>query len=352
MTGPVAFGLRQRLPKVFVIPQRLGRSLHHGPASVAAAETSPGSTPQIGPGATSAEAHFEVPHRFVLGLHSISDKEWLVRDHNLKQDLASKAELLGLHATRQQVLGALKGSQVAQEELLAEVSENLMRFHSCAVVDADFAGPAAAIEKAGHAVQEDLLLVEKVGDAWVFTAGCVCFPSRWSFLSKIGRPMREIHAPVPGLNEKLGLPIERFFDKLKPGRIVLRMNSTIMDSPVLFQPGVGAKKLGTDANGSQTKAGVSHSETIDVSNAGDRLLLRMERQTLRRLPVSGAIAFTIHTFQMRLPDVAANYRLAKVVEAHYRSLLGTGMDGYKSYIRPFCDYLSESRQQQSHSQSA
>lgn len=50
----------------------------------------------------------------------------------------------------------------------------------------------------------------------------------------------------------------------------------------------------------QVNAGVSlnikwQSEPITAQNAGDRLLTRMERETLSRLPKTGAILFTIRT---------------------------------------------------------
>jgi hypothetical protein len=42
-----------------------------------------------------------------------------------------------------------------------------------------------------------------------------------------------------------------------------------------------------------------------VEEAARGLWLRVERQTLRRLPESGAIVFTIRTFQQRLADYLA-----------------------------------------------
>lgn len=152
--------------------------------------------------------------------------------------------------------------------------------------------------------------------------------------------MREIHAPVPGLNKKMGSQIERFFDKLQPGKLVVRMNSTIMDSPLLFQPEKGSK-IGADNEATPFLA--PYFEEIDAANAGERLLLRMERQTLRRLSATGAVVFTIHTYQMRLPEVAADGTLSQRVEAHYRSLLGTEMEGYKSHAAAFCDWLAGAR---------
>ena len=69
----------------------------------------------------------------------------------------------------------------------------------------------------------------------------------------------------------------------------------------------------------------------------------MERQTLRRLPETGAVVFTIKTHQMRLPDVAADAEFAAAVREHYRSLIGTpmadGSEPYKTDVAAFVDWL-------------
>lgn len=74
-----------------------------------------------------------------------------------------------------------------------------------------------------------------------------------------------------------------FFAALKPDRIVGRVNWGIADDPTRFQP------VARDAD-----AGIAAAE------AGTALWLRVERQTLRRLPQSGAVLFTIRTEITRL----------------------------------------------------
>lgn len=49
-------------------------------------------------------------------------------------------------------------------------------------------------------LQEDIA-IHRVEDGRDWLAAChVCFPSGWEPLEKIGRPLREIHAPIPGMN--------------------------------------------------------------------------------------------------------------------------------------------------------
>jgi hypothetical protein len=201
----------------------------------------------------------------------------------------------------------------------------------------------------------------------------VCFPSRWALTEKMGLAMEAIHAPVPGLNARLAKRIDTLFDRLVPGKLVARMNSDVMDSPELYQP----PSFGSDLDGA-----VERGETprVTLDNAGERLVLRMERQTLRRLPVSGAVVFTIKTHQMRLRDVVADLGLADRLRrachprcpptvcptstprptagmptrrlsprrarlaGHYASMLGTpmasGKEPYKRHVQMLCQWLA------------
>jgi dimethylamine monooxygenase subunit A len=79
-----------------------------------------------------------------------------------------------------------------------------------------------------------------------------------------------------------------------------RLNWSILDDPALFQPAgtagsaPGARRL-------------------------DELTLRVERQTLRRLPRTGAVLFTIRTYRHRLEDVARDPQRARDLAATLRT---------------------------------
>jgi dimethylamine monooxygenase subunit A len=130
------------------------------------------------------------------------------------------------------------------------------------------------IVQASRLVQEDLCVLVK-DDAWRLRAACVCFPSRWLLASKINATLDQIHAPVPGYGDELARPTIGFFDRLTPERSFWRLNWTLLDSPTLFQP-----------------------TTARVAPSGDLAdwYFRVERQTLRQLPTSRAIVFTIRTY--------------------------------------------------------
>jgi hypothetical protein len=130
----------------------------------------------------------------------------------------------------------------------------------------------------------------------------LCFPNRWRLSDKLGRPMMAIHGPVPSYAERLGKPVDRFIGLLAPDRPVWRLNWSLTDDPTLFQP-VGHGRRETDPD-------------ITPENSGARIFLRVERQTLRRLPHTGAVLFTIRTHQRPLEALADRpHELARLAEA-------------------------------------
>lgn len=146
---------------------------------------------------------------------------------------------------------------------------------------------------AGRLVQEDLaLLVERDGRL-VFGGGSVCFPNRWDLASKLGSSMAEVHAPVARLNEQLGGPIDDFFARLSPDRPFWRLGWGVLDTDDPYQAVDG------------TAATSPEIPSVGDPTTGDRLFLRVERETLRKFPLTGAVLFTIRTYVRPLSHLAA-----------------------------------------------
>jgi hypothetical protein len=180
--------------------------------------------------------------------------------------------------------------------------------------------PCHPLELAGRLVQEDLCIIQPGDDGPLFTAGVLCFPSRWRLHEKLGRPLAQVHGPVPHYAERLANPVDRFMAKVKPGHIASRLNWSVVDDAALYQP-TGKWREATNA-------------AITAENAGETLYLRVERQTLTRMPESGAVLFGIRVHSNPLAAVitkpAAAARLAEAVRAlpeatvHYKSLKAFG----------------------------
>jgi hypothetical protein len=95
--------------------------------------------------------------------------------------------------------------------------------------------------------------------------------------------MAAVHAPVPHYADELGDRVDRFFDRLTVDRPVWRRNLFVKATNALFLPATVA-----EAGGPAAPVPVPGED-------GSPYWLRSERQTLRKLPRTGAILFTIRT---------------------------------------------------------
>ncbi|MFO6447076.1 heme-dependent oxidative N-demethylase family protein [Erythrobacter sp. NE805] len=142
-------------------------------------------------------------------------------------------------------------------------------------------GVEGALAQAARAVHEDLCLLTKREDEEVYRliGAAVAWPSDWRPKEKLGLPLRALHAPIQGYEEQLATGVDRFMETLRPGPIYGRCNWFIAATP--------DKRWLPDRPPAEAFAHVT------PANAGETLFVRSERQTLRRLPETGAILFTI-----------------------------------------------------------
>jgi hypothetical protein len=66
-----------------------------------------------------------------------------------------------------------------------------------------------------------------VENKYILSAYATCYPAGFNPRKKLGRPLAQIHAPVPGYADKLEKSMDRFFDKLEVGKYVKRVNWSI-----------------------------------------------------------------------------------------------------------------------------
>jgi hypothetical protein len=267
------------------------------------------------------------PYRMAMDLVTVAEPEWFEFDDHYLSEMAEKRRLLT--TVRDDVFAAIPRSAAARAEALDLILTALTTHHpewfsrDGTSLHNHLTGETWShhqidpLDLAGRLVQEDLCLIQNDDTGPVFTAATLCFPSRWRLLDKIGKPLASVHGPVPFYAERLARPVDRFMRHVRSGHIASRLNWSLLDDPALFQPG---GKFRTDP-----------STAIAATNAGVRVFLRVERQTLRRLPATEAILFGIRVHVYRLdrvidsaPGAAA---LAAAIHAlppeiqHYKSLL-------------------------------
>jgi len=95
--------------------------------------------------------------------------------------------------------------------------------------------PIQTLELLGQNLDEDFLflLPSPDGDGYILQGYVTCFPAGFNTKKKFGLKLRNIHSPVPGYKEKLEKSMDRFFDRLEIGKVVLRSNVSPLCPPIL-----------------------------------------------------------------------------------------------------------------------
>ena len=283
------------------------------------------------------------PFTISMGLRSLDLANWLEFDANYDAELDLKRVLYRTHPY--QVFASMPEGLTGSWETLDLISEFLKTqpatFYESGFSHSDFAESNEGLSlrtkletpsgsrldhplvSASLLVQEDLCVMSRLNGEWVLTAASVCFPSRWDLTEKIGKSLQEIHNPVPHYKERIGTATDTMFDKFDASRPVWRLNWTILDNPELFQPSSGQPRTNPEMTSSEL-AGL--------------LQLRVERQTLRVLPESKDVLFTIRTHQDSLANIADKY---PQFQENLADTLAAASDQTKAYKgwEPFWEQL-------------
>jgi hypothetical protein len=149
---------------------------------------------------------------------------------------------------------------------------------------------------------EDVCLLTRAEGEEVYrlVGAAVAFPTDWRPADKLGLPLAALHKPIHGYAEQLATGVDHFMGKLKPGAIYGRCNWFVSPTDALRWVG------------EPPEVAFAH---VTAANAGETLYVRSERQTLRKLPATGAIVFTIGVYVVPLGRLSpANVaRLAEAV---------------------------------------
>lgn len=264
---------------------------------------------------------------FAIGMTPMDPADWIEPDAHLARDLAEKDALLTTR--RATVFAEEPDSRPAQAETLALLVPHLLaRFPDLyaregeAVRVGGRAAPLvgdAPLLLASRLVQEDLVLMARGPTGWRLSAASLCFPSTWSLAEKFGRDMAAIHADVPGFPGRMGEIVARIFDNLRPGQPVERLNWSIYGDDRLHHP--------------ESKSD-PHERFPPDAPVLARATIRVERQTLTRLPGTGAILFTIRVFVDPLAALARHPRGATLAQGLRAQLLALTPDqlAYKGLV--------------------
>lgn len=217
------------------------------------------------------------------GMRALSLVDWIVLDEAFGAQMALRDRLIHREGTVIETEGAGPAIVELREVLLRAlaglpgyaVRGTSVRRPDGVTVVADGLASLARLSPL------DLCIVERQANAHVLTAGALLFPASWMLSEKIGRPLDAVHAPVAQYDARLASRVDRLFDALHPDRPLWRMNALRYEDAALHQPR-------------------SEHARRDRRRPGN--WLRCERQSLVKLPRTGAAVFGIQTFVVPWTD--------------------------------------------------
>jgi hypothetical protein len=191
--------------------------------------------------------------------------------------------------------------------------------------------PYEPFEYITRQAQGDFTLQDQRDDTLFMDGGMVTTQADWSLEFDLGMTFHEWHGPVP-LAHELGVfdRALQYLMRIQFGKPVRRLNWTMTVNPRLDTSPENYPIWGPDRT------------TITPDNVGDKLYLRVELQTLFRLPRSNAILFGVRAYLASLADLARvpkwGRRLHRVLHDLDPEL--TTYKGLARYRDTAVDYLS------------
>ncbi|KAF4998293.1 hypothetical protein FGRMN_3342 [Fusarium graminum] len=232
---------------------------------------------------------FRWAYHQTMSLKKLDPDFWLEIESTYCQRIAQRKALYAKHGT--DVLRALPGSELACKELMEMVIQFL-----CARYPTAFELRGKVFVNHILGVKQDLnhieplnFLLEHVPEdfaltlrdpatgRYCFRAGVIISSVGWKLSEKIGLGLPEIHATVPDYKEKMEFSMDRFFTKMPVNSPIQRGSWGLEVGQPLFIP----------SDDPEFKV----REVQNPSLSEDEVHLRVDWQTLRRLPLSGAIVF-------------------------------------------------------------
>ncbi|KAI9930014.1 hypothetical protein ASPWEDRAFT_281329 [Aspergillus wentii DTO 134E9] len=225
-----------------------------------------------------------------MSLTKLETDWWLELENTYKARIAQRKELYAKHGS--DLLGYLPGSELACKELM----EMVLQF-ACArypqyfsIVDNRiFQNRILGTEQdvtSKHPLEilldnipEDFAIMlrdEKTG-FYFLRAGVICSALGWNVATKVGLQLHEIHQPVPDYKEKMQFSMDRFFTKMPTEKPIQRGSWGLEVGKPLYMPKGDPHEVQRLSQDPNLKLEDCH--------------LRVDWQTLRRLPLSAAIVF-------------------------------------------------------------
>ncbi|KAI8654282.1 hypothetical protein NCS56_01385000 [Fusarium sp. Ph1] len=243
---------------------------------------------------------FKPTYNITMGIQADDLSELITIDQDYLDRVTTRRSIVSNY--KNTVHGCLPGGETAVKELYSYLLGHHLptRFPSMfkttgkgsfqnTVTGATFplsppSDPEICLRTLAETVEEDIFLLKETDTTHVCLAFTCCFPTGFDPSTKLGQDLKGIHDPVPSY-EKIGPSMERFFRKLQVGKSVKRMNWVVQTHGDLI-----------NTSGNHIKDG-------DEFVADEEAHLRIELQTLTRLPQTRFVLFCFKTYLYPLKDV-------------------------------------------------
>ncbi|KAF1964191.1 hypothetical protein BU23DRAFT_71934 [Bimuria novae-zelandiae CBS 107.79] len=234
---------------------------------------------------------FRWPYHQTMSLTKMEPDWWLELEDTYKERMKQRQEIFEKEGDK--VLNMLPGSHFACKELMElslqflcarypqyfRLDKDKMIFHNGILNTESDLKNTHPLHVLFNNIPEDFAITMRNPEdgLYSFRAGQICSALGWNVGSKIGKTLPEIHAPVPDYKEKMQMSMDRYFTKMPTDKAIQRGSWGLeVDQPLYMPPGDPHEKLRD-----------FQMADLDIS----RCNLRVDWQTLRRLPLSGAIVF-------------------------------------------------------------
>lgn len=181
--------------------------------------------------------------------------------------------------------------------------------------------PCEPLEYITRQAQGDFAVLDQRDNDLFMDAGMVTCPADWSLRFDAGMSFQQWHSPVP-MAPQMGI-FERalkYLLNIQVGHPVRRLNWTLTINPRLDTSPETYHEWGSDRG------------SVTPDNVGALVHLRVELQTMTRLPRSNALLFGIRTYLLSMDELVTNPAWARRMHRVIRDL-PTAIADYKGMTR-------------------
>ncbi|KAF8418905.1 hypothetical protein L210DRAFT_3426616 [Boletus edulis BED1] len=256
---------------------------------------------------------FRWEYHQTMSLKKLEPDWWIELEFTYRERIDQRKKL---YAERgKQVIDELPGSRAASRECMEMVIQyvcqrypNQFHYDNWTGV---FSNNILGVKVDINTVHPLVFLLEHVPEVFLITqedpetglyvlrAAVSCSAVGWNISQKIGRPLHQIHGPVPDYKEKMAFSMDRFFSKMPCGKPIQRGSWSLEVGEPLF----------VQADGAEWK----HRQTQDPDLSLSNVYLRVDWQTLRRMPKSRAIVFNFKALFTPITDFRREPYIPKLV---------------------------------------